>query len=174
MFCWRAAIEHCLSRWHREVGGKVWLLTDQTWLLVQHRYCPTLSKYFGAPACSCQAEAESAAADRRWRPCFPLSPLFCLCVSVEQLCILLQASLHHLIKQPSKCCLPAAWFAHICIVYGSHINTATGALQLRSVRAVAGDASLLHANHISNRSSAAARADCSRLVPSVRGLNLCC
>ena len=36
----RVVIEHCLSRWHREVGGKVWLLRDQAWLLVQNRYSP--------------------------------------------------------------------------------------------------------------------------------------
>ncbi len=64
MCCWRAVIEHCLSRWHREVGGKVVLLRDQPWLLVQNRYSPPLSILNEASACSCQADVESAARDR--------------------------------------------------------------------------------------------------------------
>ena len=57
-------IEHCLSRWHRKVGGEVVLLRDQAWLLAQNRYSPPLSILFKAPACSCQADVESAATDR--------------------------------------------------------------------------------------------------------------
>jgi len=33
MCCWRAVIEHCLSPWHREVGGEVVLLRDY-WLKI--------------------------------------------------------------------------------------------------------------------------------------------
>jgi len=54
-------IEHYLSRWHREVGGKVVLLRDQPWLLVQNRCSPPLSILFEAPACSCQADAAAGA-----------------------------------------------------------------------------------------------------------------
>ncbi len=62
--CWKAVIEHRRSRWHREVSGKVVLLRDQAWLLVQNRYSPSLSILFAAPTCSSQAVVESVATDR--------------------------------------------------------------------------------------------------------------
>ena len=61
--CWKAVVEHCPCRWHRELTSTVLLLRDLAWLLVRNRYSPPFPILFEARAFSCQAVVESAAAN---------------------------------------------------------------------------------------------------------------